>query len=70
MNMFSGFDHIIRAARNLCNHLEMILQDNEIDADLRAKNLNIVKMIMYLFTKIMKVKDTKLASDVSNIDLS
>lgn len=44
----------------------MILQDNEIDPELRIKNLNIVKMTMYLFTQIMKVKDTKLAADVSN----
>lgn len=44
----------------------MILQDNEIDPDLRVKTLNIVKMTMYLFTQIMKVKDTKLAADVSS----
>lgn len=57
----------MRAAKGLCNHLELILQDNEIDRDLRVKNLNIVKMTMYLFTQIMKVKDVKLAADVSTL---
>lgn len=62
---FTGFDHIVRAAKNLCNHLELIFQDKEIDPDVRVKNLNIVKMIMYLFSQIMKTKDAKLAADVS-----
>lgn len=61
----SGFDHIVRAAKNLCNHLELIFQDQEIDAEVRVKNLNVVKMIMYLFSQIMKTKDIKLAADVS-----
>lgn len=56
----------MRAAKGLCNHLELILQDNEIDPELRVKNLNIVKMTMYLLTQIMKVKDVKLAADVSS----
>lgn len=60
-----GFDHIIRAAKNLCSHLELILQEQELDVDVRVKNLNITKMIMYLFTQIMKTKDTKLAADNS-----
>lgn len=60
-----GFDHIVRTVKNLCGHLELILQDQEIDADLRVKNLNLVKMTMYLFTQIMKTKDAKLAADVS-----
>ncbi|KAL0838771.1 hypothetical protein ABMA28_016820 [Loxostege sticticalis] len=60
-----GFDHIVRAAKNLCNHLELIFQDQEIDAEVRVKNLNVVKMIMYLFSQIMKTKDIKLAADNS-----
>ncbi|CAH0398311.1 unnamed protein product [Chilo suppressalis] len=60
-----GFDHIVRAAKNLCNHLELLFQDQEIDNDVRVKNLNIVKMVMYLFTQVMKTKDTKLAADNS-----
>ncbi|XP_063825946.1 condensin complex subunit 1, partial [Ostrinia nubilalis] len=60
-----GFDHIVRAAKNLCNHLELIFQDQEIDPEVRVKNLNIVKMIMYLFSQIMKTKDIKLAADNS-----
>ncbi|KAM3965310.1 LOW QUALITY PROTEIN: CAP-D2 condensin subunit [Aphomia sociella] len=60
-----GFDHIVRAAKNLCNQLELIFQDQEIDADVRVKNLNIVKMTLYLFTQVMKTKDTKLAADNS-----
>lgn len=56
----------MRAAKALCNHLELILQDSEIDLELRVKNLNIVKMTLYLFTQIMKVKDVKLAADVSS----
>lgn len=60
-----GFDHVVRTVKNLCGHLELILQDQEIDADLRVKNLNLVKMTMYLFTQIMKTKDAKLAADVS-----
>ncbi|XP_075978130.1 CAP-D2 condensin subunit [Anticarsia gemmatalis] len=59
-----GFDHIMRATKNLCNHFEMLFQE-EIDADMRTKNLNILKMMMYLFTQIMKVKDVKLAADNS-----
>lgn len=62
---FLGFDHIIRASKSLCNHLEPIIQEQEIDPDVRTKNLNILKMMMYLFTQIMKTKDTKLAADVS-----
>ncbi|XP_022814014.1 condensin complex subunit 1 [Spodoptera litura] len=60
-----GFEHIVRASKSLCNHLELILQDKEIDSDLRIKNLNILKMMMYLYTQIMKTKDTKLATDNS-----
>lgn len=60
----SGFDHITRSATHLCNHLAQVFQDKEIDTDLRNKNLNIVKMTLYLFTQIMKVKDVKLAADV------
>ncbi|XP_045448315.1 condensin complex subunit 1 [Melitaea cinxia] len=60
-----GFDHVVRTVKNLCGHLELILQDQEIDADLRVKNLNLVKMTMYLFTQIMKTKDAKLAADNS-----
>lgn len=55
----------MRAAKSVCNHLEMIVQEQEIDADVRVKNLNILKMLMYLFTQIMKTKDSKLAADVS-----
>ena len=62
---FLGFEHIIRASKSLCNHLEPIVQEQEIDPDVRTKNLNILKMMMYLFTQIMKTKDTKLAADVS-----
>ncbi|KAG6452841.1 hypothetical protein O3G_MSEX007806 [Manduca sexta] len=32
-----GFDHVMRAAKNLCNHLELILQDKEIDNDQSTK---------------------------------
>ncbi|CAH0715490.1 unnamed protein product, partial [Brenthis ino] len=60
-----GFDHLVRTVKNLCGHLENILQDQIIDADIRVKNLNIVKMTMYLFTQIMKLKDAKLAADNS-----
>ncbi|KAJ8722132.1 hypothetical protein PYW08_004534 [Mythimna loreyi] len=60
-----GFEHIIRASKSLCNHLEPIVQEQEIDSEVRTKNLNILKMIMYLFTQIMKTKDTKLAADNS-----
>ncbi|KAI5637231.1 non-SMC mitotic condensation complex subunit 1, n-term domain-containing protein [Phthorimaea operculella] len=60
-----GFDHIIRATKSLCTHLEQIFQEKELDEDVRKTNLNIVKMTMYLFTQIMKVKDTKLAADNS-----
>ncbi|XP_048478584.1 condensin complex subunit 1 [Plutella xylostella] len=60
-----GFDHITRAAKNMCNHLEVIFQDKEIDPDVRVKNLNVVKMTMYLFSSIMKTKDAKLAADNS-----
>ncbi|XP_047533582.1 condensin complex subunit 1 [Vanessa atalanta] len=60
-----GFDHIVRTVKNLCGHLELILQEQVIDADIRMKNLNIVKMTMYLFTQIMKTKDAKLAADNS-----
>lgn len=60
-----GFDHIVRAVKNMCNNFELLFQDNEIDADLRIKNLNILKMLMYLFTQIMKTKDAKLAADNS-----
>ncbi|CAD0201294.1 unnamed protein product [Chrysodeixis includens] len=63
--MNKGFDHIVRATKSLCNHLEQILQEKEIDSEVRVKNLNILKMIMYLFTQIMKTKDTKLAADNS-----
>lgn len=65
LQSFSGFEHIVRASKSLCNHLELILQEKEIDSDVRVKNLNILKMIMYLYTQIMKTKDTKLATDVS-----
>lgn len=41
------------------------MQNQEIDADVRMKNLNIVKMVLYLYTQIMKTKDVKLATDVS-----
>lgn len=60
-----GYDHIQRTVKNLSNILEPILQENEIDSDVRTKNLNIVKMTLYLFTQIMKTKDIKLAADVS-----
>ncbi|KAH9629496.1 hypothetical protein HF086_015826 [Spodoptera exigua] len=60
-----GFEHIVRASKSLCNHLELMFQDKEIDSDLRNKNLNILKMMMYLYTQIMKTKDTKLATDNS-----
>lgn len=66
LSITKGFDHIVRAVKNLCNHLELIFQDKEIDPDVQKKNLNIVKMIMYLFTQVMKTKDTKLAADVSS----
>ncbi|XP_069359396.1 condensin complex subunit 1 isoform X2 [Maniola hyperantus] len=58
-----GFDHMARTVKSLCVHLEPILQEQTIDEDLRVKNLNIVKMIMYLFTEIMKIKDVKLTAD-------
>lgn len=60
-----AFDHIDRAAKKLCPHLEVIFQEKEIDTDVRTKNLNCVKMILYLFTSIMKVKDSKLATENS-----
>nr|XP_049694078.1 condensin complex subunit 1 [Helicoverpa armigera] len=60
-----GFEHIVRASKSLCNHMDLVLQEPEIDADVRVKNLNILKMMMYLFTQIMKTKDTKLAADNS-----
>ncbi|XP_072949314.1 condensin complex subunit 1 isoform X2 [Epargyreus clarus] len=60
-----GFDHMVRTAKNLCTHLDPILKEQDIDADVRTKNLNIVKMVMYLFTQIMKTKDAKLAADNS-----
>ncbi|XP_063383933.1 condensin complex subunit 1 [Cydia fagiglandana] len=60
-----GFDHLVRTAKALCSHIELIMQDQELDADLRVKNLNIVKMVMYLYTQIMKTKDVKLAADNS-----
>lgn len=63
---FPGFDHIVRTAKHLCSHLEFIFQEKEIETDLRTKNLNILKMVMYLFTSIMKTKDSKLAADVSS----
>lgn len=63
--IFPGFDHITRSAKHLCNHLEQIFQNNEFETDWRNKNLNIVKMTMYLFTQLMVIKDVKLAADVS-----
>ncbi|XP_061383844.1 condensin complex subunit 1 [Danaus plexippus] len=60
-----GFDHVLRTVKNLCTHLEPILQEKTIDSDIRVKNLNIVKMVMYLFSHIMKTKDAKLAADNS-----
>lgn len=56
---------MLRAAKSLCSHLELIFQDQDINAEVRVKNLNILKMIMYLFINIMKTKDIKLAADVS-----
>ncbi|XP_039753451.1 condensin complex subunit 1 [Pararge aegeria] len=58
-----GFEHMIRTVKSLCVHLEPILQEQTLDEDLRVKNLNIVKMVMYLFTEIIKIKDVKLAAD-------
>ncbi|CAK1551134.1 unnamed protein product [Leptosia nina] len=60
-----GYDHILRTVKNLSNTLEPILQELEIDSEVRNKNLNIVKMVVYLFTQIIKTKDTKLAADNS-----
>ncbi|XP_041979306.1 condensin complex subunit 1 [Aricia agestis] len=60
-----GFDHLTRTIKNLCTHLEPILKEQTIDADVRIKNLNIVKMVLYLFTQIMKTKDAKLAAENS-----
>ncbi|XP_052741193.1 condensin complex subunit 1 [Bicyclus anynana] len=58
-----GFEHILRTVKSLCAHLEPILQEQTIDEDVRVKNSNIVKMVIYLFTEIMKIKDVKLAAD-------
>lgn len=64
VHWFLGFDHLVRTVKNLCGHLEALLQ-SQIEMDIRVKNLNIVKMTLYLFTQIMKIKDAKLAADVS-----
>ncbi|CAF4904025.1 unnamed protein product [Pieris macdunnoughi] len=60
-----GYDHILRTIQNLSSYLEPILQERDIDSEVRNKNLNIVKMTIYLFTQIMKTKDTKVAADNS-----
>lgn len=60
-----GYDHILRTVKNLSSYLEPILQERDIDSEVRTKNLNIVKMTIYLFTQIMKTKDTKVAADNS-----
>ncbi|CAK1580335.1 unnamed protein product [Parnassius mnemosyne] len=60
-----GFEHILRSVKSLCNQLETIFQEQDIDPDIRIKYLNVVKMVMYLFTQIMKTKDAKLAADNS-----
>ncbi|CAG5045986.1 unnamed protein product [Parnassius apollo] len=60
-----GFEHILRSVKSLCNQLEAIFQEQDIDPDIRSKYLNVVKMVMYLFTQIMKTKDVKLAADNS-----
>lgn len=49
----------------LCSQLEEIFQEQEIATETRCKYLNVVKMVMYLFTEIMKTKDAKLTADVS-----
>ncbi|KAL4715966.1 hypothetical protein ACJJTC_013266, partial [Scirpophaga incertulas] len=60
-----GFDHIVRSVKSLCNNLELIFQDQEIASEVRLKNLNIIKMVIYLYSQIMKTKDIKLAADNS-----
>ncbi|XP_068633143.1 condensin complex subunit 1 [Battus philenor] len=60
-----GFDHILRAVKCLCNQLETIFQNQDIDTEVRCKYLNIVKMVMYLFTQVMKTKNAKLAAENS-----
>ncbi|KPI95576.1 Condensin complex subunit 1 [Papilio xuthus] len=60
-----GYEHILRTVKCLCNQLEVIFQEQEIATETRCKYLNIVKMVMYLFTEIMKTKDAKLTADNS-----
>ncbi|XP_045498529.1 condensin complex subunit 1 [Colias croceus] len=60
-----GYEHILRTVKSLCTFLEPILQEKEIESDVRTKYLNVVKMTLYLFTQIMKTKDAKLAADNS-----
>ncbi|KPJ08507.1 Condensin complex subunit 1 [Papilio machaon] len=59
------YEHILRTVKCLCNQLEVIFQEQEIATETRCKYLNIVKMVMYLFTEIMKTKDAKLTADNS-----
>ncbi|XP_038209881.1 condensin complex subunit 1-like [Zerene cesonia] len=60
-----GYEHILRTVKALCTFLEPILQEKEIESDVRTKYLNVVKMTMYLFTQIIKTKDAKLTADNS-----
>lgn len=51
---------LTKPCQHLSTYLENILQDNEVPQELQQKTLNILKMLVYLFTQITMLLENKM----------